>query len=165
MNEFQPGANGISAEDRSVIYRVAWDFMGSLLGSRNELYERNYLASSKTNRIVSHLFYAGQEPRARRLPRRQAAGRRPVPRMSARTWALDEIQPGNPDFWTLPPADIDAAFAVLRRDSPVTFHREFEVTPGMPTGDGLLVDRPSRRRQDGRPSAAAVLQRLGRDDR
>jgi aromatic ring hydroxylase len=58
MNEFQPGANGISAEDRSLTYRVAWDFMGSLLGSRNELYERNYLASSKTNRIASHLFYS-----------------------------------------------------------------------------------------------------------
>jgi aromatic ring hydroxylase len=58
MNEFQPGANGISAEDRSGIYRVAWDFIGSLLGSRNELYERNYLASSKTNRIASHLFYS-----------------------------------------------------------------------------------------------------------
>jgi 4-hydroxyphenylacetate 3-monooxygenase len=58
MNEFQPGANGISAEDRSGIYRVAWDFIGSMLGSRNELYERNYLASSKTNRIASHLFYS-----------------------------------------------------------------------------------------------------------
>ncbi|MEO5901866.1 MAG: 4-hydroxyphenylacetate 3-hydroxylase N-terminal domain-containing protein [Ilumatobacteraceae bacterium] len=58
MNEFQPGANGISAEDRSGIYRVAWDFIGSLLGSRNELYERNYLASSKTNRIAAHMFYS-----------------------------------------------------------------------------------------------------------
>ena len=57
--------------------------------------------------------------------------------MSRRTWALDEIQPGNPDFWTLPPADIDAAFAMLRRDSPVTFHEEFEVTPGMPIGPGF----------------------------
>jgi 4-hydroxyphenylacetate 3-monooxygenase len=58
MNEFQPGANGITAEERSVIYRVAWDFMGSMLGVRNELYERNYLASTKTNRIASHLFYS-----------------------------------------------------------------------------------------------------------
>ena len=37
---------------------MAWDFIGSLLGSRNELYERNYLASSKTNRIGSHLFHS-----------------------------------------------------------------------------------------------------------
>jgi 4-hydroxyphenylacetate 3-monooxygenase len=58
INEFQPGANGMSAADRSAVYRVAWDFMGSLLGSRNELYERNYLASTRTNRIASHLFYS-----------------------------------------------------------------------------------------------------------
>jgi 4-hydroxyphenylacetate 3-monooxygenase len=58
MNEFQPGANGITADERSVIYRVAWDFIGSMLGVRNELYERNYLASTKTNRIGSHLFYS-----------------------------------------------------------------------------------------------------------
>ena len=58
MNEFQPGANGITAEERSVIYRVAWDFIGSMLGVRNELYERNYLASTKTNRIASQLFYS-----------------------------------------------------------------------------------------------------------
>ena len=32
--------------------------MGSLLGVRNELYERNYLASTKTNRIATHRFYS-----------------------------------------------------------------------------------------------------------
>ncbi|MFV0524030.1 MAG: 4-hydroxyphenylacetate 3-hydroxylase N-terminal domain-containing protein [Acidimicrobiales bacterium] len=58
MNEFQPGANGISADERSMVYRIAWDFCGSLLGSRNELYERNYLSSSRTNRIASHMFYS-----------------------------------------------------------------------------------------------------------
>ena len=58
MNEFQPGANGITADERSPVYRVAWDFMGSMLGVRNELYERYYLASTKTNRIASHLFYS-----------------------------------------------------------------------------------------------------------
>ena len=64
MNELQPGANGMSAEERCAVYRTAWDFTGSLLGSRNELYERNYLASTKTNRIASHLFYS-QANRAR----------------------------------------------------------------------------------------------------
>ncbi len=64
MNELQPGANGMSAEERSAVYRTAWDFVGSLLGSRNELYERNYLASTKTNRIASNLFYS-QYNRAR----------------------------------------------------------------------------------------------------
>jgi aromatic ring hydroxylase len=64
MNELQPGANGMSADERSAIYRVAWDFMGSLLGARNELYERNYLASTRTNRIAAHMFYS-PENRAR----------------------------------------------------------------------------------------------------
>jgi 4-hydroxyphenylacetate 3-monooxygenase len=58
MDEFQPGANGMSASTRSEVYRVAWDFTGSLLGSRNELYERNYLTSAKTNRIQAHRSYS-----------------------------------------------------------------------------------------------------------
>jgi 4-hydroxyphenylacetate 3-monooxygenase len=58
LDEFLPGANGISAAERSQVYRLAWDFTGSLLGSRNELYERNYLASAKTNRINTHKYYS-----------------------------------------------------------------------------------------------------------
>ena len=58
MNEFQPGANGLSASARSEVYRVAWDFAGSLLGSRNELYERNYLTSARTNRMNFHRTYS-----------------------------------------------------------------------------------------------------------
>ncbi len=58
MNEFQPGANGMCAKDRSSVYRIAWDFAGSLLGSRNELYERNYLTSARTNRMNFHRTYS-----------------------------------------------------------------------------------------------------------
>jgi aromatic ring hydroxylase len=58
MSEFQPGANGITADERSAVYRVAWDFMGSLVGSRGELYERNYLTSARTNRIMSNIVYS-----------------------------------------------------------------------------------------------------------
>jgi 4-hydroxyphenylacetate 3-monooxygenase len=58
MNEFQPGANGMGADARSAVYRVAWDFTGSLLGSRNELYERNYLTSAKTNRMGTQRSYS-----------------------------------------------------------------------------------------------------------
>jgi 4-hydroxyphenylacetate 3-monooxygenase len=58
MNEFQPGANGVSASARSEVYRVAWDFTGSLLGSRNELYERNYLTSARSNRMQAHRRYS-----------------------------------------------------------------------------------------------------------
>ncbi len=58
IDEFMPGANGISAEDRSNIFRMAWDFTGSALGGRNELYERNYLSSARTNRMNSHRIYS-----------------------------------------------------------------------------------------------------------
>jgi aromatic ring hydroxylase len=37
---------------------LAWDFVGSSLGARNDLYERNYLASPRTNRTIAHLQYA-----------------------------------------------------------------------------------------------------------
>jgi 4-hydroxyphenylacetate 3-monooxygenase len=51
VNEFIPGANGIEAEDRSEVYRMTWDFIGSAFGARNELYEANYLGSARNNRI------------------------------------------------------------------------------------------------------------------
>ena len=58
MDEFLHGANGIDAEERAALYRLAWDFVGSILGARNELYERNYLASAQTNRTIGHIAYA-----------------------------------------------------------------------------------------------------------
>jgi aromatic ring hydroxylase len=58
IDEFMPGANGISADDRSTLYRVAWDFAGSLVGSRGELYERNYLQSARSNRMVSQRLHS-----------------------------------------------------------------------------------------------------------
>lgn len=59
LDEFMPGADDTTAEDRSNIFRLAWDFAGSQLGSRNELYERNYLSSARTNRMNSHRLYSG----------------------------------------------------------------------------------------------------------
>ena len=61
IDEFLCGANGIDAAERAALYRLAWDFIGSGLGSRNELYERNYLASAKSNRLALHSFYADHE--------------------------------------------------------------------------------------------------------
>lgn len=58
IDEFMPGANGITADDRSAIHRVAWDFCGSLVGSRGELYERNYLQSARSNRMVAQRAYS-----------------------------------------------------------------------------------------------------------
>ena len=43
------GANDIGAEDRARVFRLAWDFAGSALAGRNQLYERFYLASGARN--------------------------------------------------------------------------------------------------------------------
>jgi len=58
LEEFLPGANGVGPEERSAVYRTAWDFVGSAFGARNELYERNYLASTRTNRMAQQMFYS-----------------------------------------------------------------------------------------------------------
>ncbi len=58
LEEFLPGAHGVGPEERSAVYRAAWDFVGSAFGARNELYERNYLASTKTNRFAQQMMYS-----------------------------------------------------------------------------------------------------------
>ena len=59
------GADGLSAEDRIRVFRLAWDYAGSALASRGEQYERFYLASQARNRAIAH-FTAPKE-RAMRL--------------------------------------------------------------------------------------------------
>ena len=54
LEKYLPGAQGISARDRARIFRTAWDFAGSALGSRIELYERFYLGSIGRARILEH---------------------------------------------------------------------------------------------------------------
>lgn len=61
IDEFIHGANGIDAEQRAALFRLAWDFIGSGLGGRNLLYERFYLTSASRNRINSHLFNTDRE--------------------------------------------------------------------------------------------------------
>lgn len=55
IDEFLGGANGVDAERRAALFRLAWDFVGSSLGGRNVLYERFYLTSAARNRITTHL--------------------------------------------------------------------------------------------------------------
>jgi len=45
LERYLPGADGHSARERAQVFRTAWDFVGSALGSRNALYERFYLGS------------------------------------------------------------------------------------------------------------------------
>jgi aromatic ring hydroxylase len=49
-----PGARGIPAEERAQLFRTAWDFVGSALGSRSDLYERFYLASAARTLAINH---------------------------------------------------------------------------------------------------------------
>jgi 4-hydroxyphenylacetate 3-monooxygenase len=65
LDRYLPGANGVNAEQRARIFRLAWDFAGSALASRNEQYERFYLASSARNLANAHLF--SERTRANRL--------------------------------------------------------------------------------------------------
>lgn len=53
--KYLQGAGNTSAETRIRVFRLAWDFAASALGSRNEQYERFYLASGARNRVFAHL--------------------------------------------------------------------------------------------------------------
>ena len=68
IDRYLPGAKGMAAEERIRIFRLAWDFAGSGLASRNEQYERFYLASSPRN-LARHLTFADRS-RADRLVER-----------------------------------------------------------------------------------------------
>ena len=67
IKQFMPGANGMSAKERAQLFRTAWDFAGSALGGRVELYERFYLASAPRNFALDHMF-AQQEREWTALP-------------------------------------------------------------------------------------------------
>jgi 4-hydroxyphenylacetate 3-monooxygenase oxygenase component len=54
--KYLQGADGIAAEARVRIFRLAWDFAASALGGRGEQYERFYLASAARNRMHAHLM-------------------------------------------------------------------------------------------------------------
>lgn len=54
IDMYYQGANGIPAEERIKVFRAAWDFAGTALAGRNELYERFYLASAARMYGVAH---------------------------------------------------------------------------------------------------------------
>jgi len=56
LTEYLRGAENIDAEERARLFRTAWDFSGSALGSRVELYERFYLASAGRNYSLAHMI-------------------------------------------------------------------------------------------------------------
>jgi aromatic ring hydroxylase len=65
IDHYLRGANGVAAEYRARLFRLALDFVGSALGGRNLLYERFYLASGARNHQIAHL--SAPKERAERL--------------------------------------------------------------------------------------------------
>lgn len=62
IDRYLHGAEGVDAEERAAIFRLAWDFVGSAFGGRNELYERYYFGSG--SRWISAIHYMGDRTRA-----------------------------------------------------------------------------------------------------
>jgi 4-hydroxyphenylacetate 3-monooxygenase oxygenase component len=54
IDRYLRGANQTSSEERARVFRLAWDFIGSALASRNVLYERFYLASGARNYAIAN---------------------------------------------------------------------------------------------------------------
>jgi aromatic ring hydroxylase len=65
IDRYLRGAGDVGAEERVRVFRLAWDFVGSALASRNEQYERFYLASGPRNRQIHEAFF--DPSRANRL--------------------------------------------------------------------------------------------------
>ncbi|MEZ5282580.1 MAG: 4-hydroxyphenylacetate 3-hydroxylase N-terminal domain-containing protein [Acidimicrobiales bacterium] len=55
------GANDVAADERSAVFRLAWDFIGSGLAGRGFLYERFYLTSATRNRQTLHLALSDRQ--------------------------------------------------------------------------------------------------------
>jgi 4-hydroxyphenylacetate 3-monooxygenase len=66
-------ADDEGAEARSATFRLAWDFIGSALGGRNDLYERFYLGSTGRNRRLLEMGVSGGGRRPSALQRRADA--------------------------------------------------------------------------------------------
>ncbi len=54
LDKYLQGANGFAARERVRLFRAAWDFVGSALGGRNELYEMYYLGSAVRSYQLDH---------------------------------------------------------------------------------------------------------------
>lgn len=54
LDRYYRGAGDWTAEDRTRVFRAAWDLVGSGLGGRGELYERFYLASAARTSQMAH---------------------------------------------------------------------------------------------------------------
>jgi len=67
LERYLPGAGGAPAQERAQVFRTAWDFVGSALGGRVELYEKFYLASQPRNYARDHILSMQDEEFGRGL--------------------------------------------------------------------------------------------------
>ena len=56
LGHYFKGADDVAARERTRLFRTAWDLVGSALGCRTELYERNYLASAPRCYGLAHML-------------------------------------------------------------------------------------------------------------
>jgi len=63
IERYLRGAGDVKAEDRARLFRLAWDFVGTALAGRNELYERFYLASGARNFVLADMIADKERPR------------------------------------------------------------------------------------------------------
>lgn len=56
IDRYIAAANDAGADRRAALFRLAWDFVGSGLAGRQELYERFYIGSGRSNRKSMHMM-------------------------------------------------------------------------------------------------------------
>lgn len=56
IDVYMDSASEIGAEQRAALFRLAWDFVGSGFAGRQELYERFYIGSGRSNRKALHMI-------------------------------------------------------------------------------------------------------------
>jgi aromatic ring hydroxylase len=61
IDEMMGGADGVAADRRAAVFRLAWDFVGSALAGRGFLYERFYLTSASRNKQMLHSRFFDQK--------------------------------------------------------------------------------------------------------
>ncbi len=64
IDEMLGGADGVPADERAAVFRLAWDFVGSSLAGRGFLYERFYLTSATRNKQMMQRFFDRSRPLA-----------------------------------------------------------------------------------------------------
>jgi aromatic ring hydroxylase len=77
IDETLHGADGLEAEDRTALFRMAWDFVGTGLAGRGFLYERFYLTSATRNRQSLHRLHADRTLANRYVDEMLELARRP----------------------------------------------------------------------------------------